>query len=446
MTQTELKFERFGRKEQLDALDALQLPSLGGVSGATLKAVLRSIESHARGEGLCWATQETIQREIGRKNVRTVKRAVAALQEANLIACERVVLGFGRWVNHHAINWQQVRDLLAGRAAIKPENVTSIGDKMSPALVTFSADLGDKMSPALVTNSHLPIEKRNSKRKEPPPPNETAAAEFYNQEQEAETMPRAPKRKQPEPRPILEADYEAAPTQHRLPTVPPTPSAQRPTTIQPGSPEDLAAVRDYQSRRRTVRSWSGDDQDRVRDMFAARRVAAADEVVKTAIMRGLSPEDCDNIVEQFEGSVDAKTKEPLGPGAIKWRVENGTWPCLLIAKVDLAKLGPSIDPAKVAAGGTVDLATERKHAAQRARFEAEERAAAEDASRRQERETRIGRQLDTLPEPQLLALQERLPSWCRQFFAADLRARPVSGVIARQECFNLLESEGTDGR
>jgi hypothetical protein len=245
-------------------------------------------------------------------------------------------------------------------------------------------------------------------------------------------------RKPPEPRPILEADYAAAPTQHR--------SKPEPTPNEPGSPEDLAAVSDYQSRRRTLRSWSGYDQDRVRDLFASRRVAAADEVVQTAISRGLTPEDCEALVEQFDGSVDAKTQQPLGPGALKWRVENGNWPCLLIAKVDLAKLGPNIDPAKVAAGGSTDLATERKHAAQRAKFEAEEQAAAADARRRQEREQRLGRVLDAMPEEQLLALVERLPGWCRQFFGQDLRARPVTGVLARQELFNLLESEVTDGR
>lgn len=441
------------RGTQLALLRDARLPRVAGVSQVTLKAVLRSIDDHARRGGECWATQETLQAEIGASNVRTVKRAIAALLAASLITCERrkVPGGHRLTVNHYRIVWTELA-LLRDREPTA-NNEPQPAPKSAPIKVTCATEQSDILSDQsdIFDRStghacHLP--RSEKKRTITATRSETAAAAFFHQEQEAESMPKTPKRKPPEPRPILEADYQAAPLQHRHPpkiVEVSTPGSGdervRAAMIEPGSPEDLAAVNDYQSRRRTLRNWSGYDQDRVRDLFAARRVAAADEVVRTAIMRGLAPMDCDAIVEQFDGLVDAKTQQPLGPGAIKWRVENGNWPCLLIAKVDLTKIGPSMDPAKVAAGVPADLATERKHAAQRARFEAEERAAAEDARRRQERERQLGQLLDTLPEERLLALQERLPSWCRQFFATDLRARPVSGVIARQELFNLLESE-----
>jgi hypothetical protein len=442
------------RGTQLALLRDVRLPRVTGASQVTLKAVLRSIDDHARRGGECWATQETIAREIGVSNVRTVKRAIAALLNASLITCERrkVPGGHRLTVNHYRIVWTELA-LLEAQAASQNKVTLAANNKVTFAtdqsdILTDQSDIYDRSTGH---GCHLPRSEKKRRltatRTGAREACEEAAADFDFSEQEASTMARTTKttRKPPEPRPILEADYAAAPTQHRSKPEP-TPNDHRPTTIEPGSPEDLAAVSDYQSRRRTVRSWSGYDQDRVRDMLTAAGVGRAEECVQKAISRGDQPQDVDAIVEQFHGSVEAKTQKPLGPGALYDRIMQGNWPCLLIAKVDLAKIGPNMDPAKVAAGGATDLATERKHAAQRAKFEAEEQAAAADARRRREREQRLGRVLDAMPEEQLLALVERLPGWCRQFFGTDLRARPVTGVLARQELFNLLESEVTDGR
>lgn len=446
MIQTDLKFERFSRKEQLDALEDLHLTSMGGVSAITLKAVLASIEGHARGEGQCWATQETIKREIGAKNVRTVKRAVKALQAANMITCERIVLGWGRWVNHHKIIWQEIRDRL---------NKPPIGDKMSPSLVTEShlhrgqkvTSIGDRESPALVTQSHLPLEKRQLNVNEPPPPNGVEVAEEIEFFQEQEAMPKRPTKKPPAARPILEADYEAAPTEHRRPTLaerhPPkilevsNPGGGAERMMQPGSPEDLAASRAYLERARDVPGWSAFEQDRVRDMFAAAGVARAHDLMRTAIARGFTPEDCDAYVETMQNSVEAKTRKPLGPGALWDRITQGGW-IPHTAKADLDNPN-AVEPP--------DLAEQRRHAARRAENERLRAESLASEARRREREATTGKILDALPEEQLVALLARVPSyWHDGVNRRFTGERPIKFISLREDLFALLESEGTDGR
>ncbi len=388
------------RGTQLALLRDVRLPRVAGVSQVTLKAVLRSIDDHARRGGDCWATQETVAREIGVSNVRTVKRAIAALLAASLITCERrkVPGGHRLTVNHYRIVWTELALLEAKAAAANKVTLTT----NQSDILSDQSDIDDRSTGH---GCHLPrSEKKRLLTATLNGTREEAAEEFLIQE--GAEMPT--KRNKLIERPILAADDEARTAEREL--------GERRRSTQPGWPEH--------------------EQDRVRDMFLAAGVGTADDLLQLAIARGLTPADCDAHVEQLHGSVDAKEKKPLGAGALVHRIKQGAWPCNLIAKIDLDKADATVtrptDP---------DLAELRKHAERRA---ANERLAAQakaDRERMQARDDRLGKVLDALPESELQTLIERLPKWCREGVAARyLVARPITFGLIRQELFTLLES------
>lgn len=100
----------FDRGDQLGLLDAAEIPSISvrdgrtkvRVSGATSRSVLRAIDSFGRG-GTAWPSIETLGRTVGR-NERTVRRAVTALVEMQLVIVEPAI---GR-ANRYRINWGEL--------------------------------------------------------------------------------------------------------------------------------------------------------------------------------------------------------------------------------------------------------------------------------------------------------------------------------------------------
>ncbi len=406
------------RGEQLALLRDVRLMRVAGVSQVTLKAVLRSIDDHARRGGECWATQETLQAEIGASNVRTVKRAIAALLAASLITCERrKIPGAQRLtVNHYRIVWNELallrdRPAEAISAPIKVTCATEQSDMLSD-----QSDINDRSTGH---GCHLPRSEKkrdrtatsNGARQE-----EAEGQEIFQQQMQEPIMAKRPTRKIPEDRPILAADYAAAPTEHR------------------------SSFPRSDKRHDVPGAWSIYEQQRVEDAFRAAGHGGARLLVETAMSRGLQPADCDAVVEQLHGSVDAKERKPLNAGALDWRIKQGSWPCNLIAKVDLEQAAAAETPAV-----DQDLAEQRKHAARRAENERLRQLRDENTRRELERAARLGPLLDALPEADLAALIERLPIKRDNPIAArELAKRPITFEMFRRELFLLLESEATD--
>lgn len=114
-TQTMLDFQR---GEQLGMIRDARLPNrsrsagLEGVSAATLKLVLRTLDDFGRGRE-CYASQETIGKacELSRA---TIKRSIAALLNLSLIIVERKRNQYGVNCNHYRIVWTELSVLTKG--------------------------------------------------------------------------------------------------------------------------------------------------------------------------------------------------------------------------------------------------------------------------------------------------------------------------------------------
>lgn len=132
--QLPLDFPRETRRERGEELAILReavLPSVktkrGGVSGSTLKAVLRAIDDHGR---VCFAKQETLAREVGISKEQC-KRAVDALENhLSLICKERME------TNHYRIVWEELRLLNQSREPAKCHGDTSESVMVTPQSVT----------------------------------------------------------------------------------------------------------------------------------------------------------------------------------------------------------------------------------------------------------------------------------------------------------------------
>jgi len=98
------------RAEQLALVERWECPRLRGVSGIAVKAVLRAIDGFGRGRE-AWPSEATLAQVAG-MSVRTVKRAIKALESLSLVTIERKG---PQTVNHYRIVWTE----LACRA---PEN------------------------------------------------------------------------------------------------------------------------------------------------------------------------------------------------------------------------------------------------------------------------------------------------------------------------------------
>ncbi len=103
----------FNRASQLSALRDAVLPGVPQVSAAAMKAALRAIDDFARTDGECFATAETLAVTAG-VGLRTVKRALAALESLSLVTCERRKSRYGTTTNHYRIVWSELA-LLNGR-------------------------------------------------------------------------------------------------------------------------------------------------------------------------------------------------------------------------------------------------------------------------------------------------------------------------------------------
>lgn len=98
------------RADQLGLLDRWECPRIKGVSGIVLKSVLKAIDTHGRGRE-AWPSEATLAVVAG-SSVRTVKRAVKALEQLSLIVIER---RGPQTVNHYRIVWTEL-------ACLAPEN------------------------------------------------------------------------------------------------------------------------------------------------------------------------------------------------------------------------------------------------------------------------------------------------------------------------------------
>ncbi|HBE71130.1 MAG TPA: hypothetical protein DDW52_23530 [Planctomycetaceae bacterium] len=75
------------RQGQLALMRAVRIPSMGGIGGGTLKAVLRCIDDHSGKNQTCYASQNTLAAESCYSR-RTVARAVLALEQSGLVTAK----------------------------------------------------------------------------------------------------------------------------------------------------------------------------------------------------------------------------------------------------------------------------------------------------------------------------------------------------------------------
>jgi len=113
MQRTQTQFD-FTRGEQLAMIRDAQLTAPAGaqVSAAALKAALRAIDDHGRGRP-AFPALNTIARESG-LGLRTVKRAVAALEAMGLLIVQRRNSGGGRQSNRYTVVWSELGLLRPG--------------------------------------------------------------------------------------------------------------------------------------------------------------------------------------------------------------------------------------------------------------------------------------------------------------------------------------------
>ncbi|MBX3444240.1 MAG: helix-turn-helix domain-containing protein [Planctomyces sp.] len=182
---------------------ARSYPTAAGrtVSGATLKNVLRAIDSHARETSTCYVSVRTLARECN-LSARTVLRALEVLRDTLLLLIEeeeRDALG-RRWRVHRRICWTNIDDVDVPQpprrreaattpcAPAKPDASASddatptpaprrhegprLGDTRRAAQVTPGARLGDTRRAPTTYGTVI----------EPPPPNvaDGAAAELVS--------------------------------------------------------------------------------------------------------------------------------------------------------------------------------------------------------------------------------------------------------------------------
>ena len=102
------------RSSQLALLWSVILPERkvgrDTVSGPLQLAVLRCIDNHAGASGEAWMGYDRLSAETG-YSVRSVKRAISALEEASLIICETRRSSYGVVCNHYRVVWSEL-DLL----------------------------------------------------------------------------------------------------------------------------------------------------------------------------------------------------------------------------------------------------------------------------------------------------------------------------------------------
>jgi hypothetical protein len=408
----------YDRGTQLAMLRDAELPALRGVSAVTAKAVLRIIDDHARRAGECWATQETIRQQIGARSIKTVKRAIAALVDLSLITCDRRSLHRGRMsCNHYKIVWSELALLSNPRSNARavpdrerlPE-MAAIGENIKG---TFTPDQRDIY--ARSKGHYGPFVGSESKRERTATAEAAAADDFsknlFRQEQHGMAS-----RKRLIQRPILEQQESQEKAQR---------AGESKSDPLPGRLErDLVDL---------PGDWSAYEQQRFEDVFAAIGLGGPRSLVRAAIARGLSPEMLDGLLDQWRGCVDAKDKKPLGAPAIKWRIEQGNWPCNLISKKDLES-APAPDAA--------DVVREKARAARAAEDQRARERARADREREAARERKLGPVLDAMPEHELQQLIERLPDWCKTGIAAHYIAqRPIKFGLIRFELLGLLQQQ-----
>lgn len=91
------------RTQELALLRKVIIPTIAGVNGGILKAVLRCIDDHSGGSGECWASLNTLTEESCFSK-RSVVRAVNALRESGFVtATER----HGRTTSYR-VNWSAI--------------------------------------------------------------------------------------------------------------------------------------------------------------------------------------------------------------------------------------------------------------------------------------------------------------------------------------------------
>lgn len=145
----ELDFAFHLRKNQYERLR-------GKVKAETLAAVLGHIGKYRE----CFESQERICKRL-KIDDRKLQRAIAVLRDLDILITERKAIGRGRvTVNHHRINWEQVRRMIDDQH--QPDSsVALIDDKTSdqsdstgtinPTVLTDQPDSTDVINPTVLT-------------------------------------------------------------------------------------------------------------------------------------------------------------------------------------------------------------------------------------------------------------------------------------------------------
>lgn len=141
------------------------------VSGALQTAVLKCIDDHAGRSGECWVGYNRLA-AITRYSIRSVKRAIAALEDASLIIVLTKLAPCGVVVNHYRIVWTEL-DLLPRVGSSRPVPDRPQPSERSAMVSERSATMSDQSAMVSRPECHgdtQTADRSAMKRNEPPPP------------------------------------------------------------------------------------------------------------------------------------------------------------------------------------------------------------------------------------------------------------------------------------
>lgn len=156
----------FKRCEQLGMLNRSQLPTVAKVSGMLLKAVLRQVDDHARGNGWCFASARTLAAEL-HCSEKSVYRALKALLDLELLCTDEGPRAgmrknaYGTVTSRYQVYWPNLAKLVPSE-----QNAEDRLDMVSHRL--------DMVSERLDTVSHKPV--LTETKRSPQTPSRTEAA------------------------------------------------------------------------------------------------------------------------------------------------------------------------------------------------------------------------------------------------------------------------------
>lgn len=103
----------FDRASKLRTLEKVLLPIPSGSKTSTVacKAILKTIDGHARDKDACCLKVETIARESGLSRA-AAHRAINTLEQNSLLIVHRRKNGTGKRASEYRICWSNLRDLL----------------------------------------------------------------------------------------------------------------------------------------------------------------------------------------------------------------------------------------------------------------------------------------------------------------------------------------------